>query len=113
MQQWLVRMFASRTYTLIAPTASLPLQEGTATKIGIRQRSQLYRDDPLWGMVGEELLSIMDGVYGVLVTIDFPDAVTGGLRRTTDIVRGILEKTPGRSNHQPQAEGLGGEASCL
>ena len=43
----------------------------------------------------EELLAIMDDVYGVLVTIDFPDAVTGGLRRTTDIVRGILEKTRG------------------
>ena len=43
----------------------------------------------------EALLSIMDDVYGVLVTMDFPDAVTGGLRRTTDIVRGILEKTRG------------------
>jgi len=43
----------------------------------------------------EELLSIMDDVYGVMVTIDFPDAITGGLRRTTDIVRGILEKTRG------------------
>ena len=43
----------------------------------------------------EELLSIMDDVYGVLVTMDFPDAVTGGLRRTTDIVRGILERTRG------------------
>ena len=43
----------------------------------------------------EELLSIMDDIYGVLVTMDFPDAVTGGLRRTTDIVRGILEKTRG------------------
>jgi translin len=29
----------------------------------------------------------------MLVTMDFPDALTGGLRRTTDIVRGILEKT--------------------
>ena len=43
----------------------------------------------------EELLSIMDDIYGVLVTMDFPDAVTGGLRRTTDIVRSILEKTRG------------------
>ena len=42
---------------------------------------------------GEELLSIMDDIYSVLVTIDFPDAITGGLRRTTDMVRGILEKT--------------------
>ena len=44
---------------------------------------------------GEELLSVMDDIYSVLVTMDFPDAITGGLRRTTDSVRGILEKTRG------------------
>jgi translin len=42
---------------------------------------------------GEEILSAMDDIYSVLVTMDFPDAITGGLRRTTDIVRGVLEKT--------------------
>ena len=41
----------------------------------------------------EELLLMMDDIYGVLVTIDFSDAITGGLRRTTDMVRGVLEKT--------------------
>ena len=43
----------------------------------------------------EELLATMDDIYSVLVTVDFPDAVTFGLRRTTDAVRGILEKTRG------------------
>lgn len=43
----------------------------------------------------EELLRIMDEVYGVLVTVDFPDAITRGLRRTTDMVRGVLERTRG------------------
>jgi len=43
----------------------------------------------------EELLSIMDDIYAMLITIDFPDAITYGLRRTTDNVRGILEKTRG------------------
>ena len=43
----------------------------------------------------EELLQAMDDIYSVLVTIDFPDAMTGGLRRTTDQTRGILEKTRG------------------
>jgi translin len=43
----------------------------------------------------EELLEAMDDIYGVLVTMDFPDAMTGGLRRTTDSVRGILERTRG------------------
>jgi translin len=42
---------------------------------------------------GEEFLSAMDDIYSVLVTMDFPDAITGGLRRTTDMVRGVLEKT--------------------
>ncbi|MFH1382571.1 MAG: haloacid dehalogenase [Chloroflexota bacterium] len=42
---------------------------------------------------GEELLTAMDDVYNVLVTMDFPDAITGGLRRTTDMVRGVLERT--------------------
>lgn len=41
----------------------------------------------------EDLLATMDEVYGVLVTMDFPDAITFGLRRTTDVVRGIIEKT--------------------
>ncbi len=43
----------------------------------------------------EEILDAMDHIYSVLVTIDFPDAMTGGLRRTTDQTRGILEKTRG------------------
>jgi translin len=43
----------------------------------------------------ERLLGIMDELYGLLVTIDYPDALTGGLRRTTDVTRGILEKTRG------------------
>jgi len=42
---------------------------------------------------GEEFLSAMDDIYNVLVTMDFPDAITGGLRRTTDVVRGVLERT--------------------
>lgn len=37
----------------------------------------------------------MDDMYGVMVTMDFPEAMTGGLRRTTDAVRGILERTRG------------------
>lgn len=42
---------------------------------------------------GEELLGAMDDMYNILVTMDFPDAVTNGLRRITDMVRGVLEKT--------------------
>jgi translin len=43
----------------------------------------------------DALLATMDEIYHNLVTIDYPDAVTGGLRRTTDSVRGIIEKTRG------------------
>lgn len=43
----------------------------------------------------EACLDVMDEVYGILVTFDFPDAMTGGLRRTTDATRGILERTRG------------------
>lgn len=43
----------------------------------------------------EEILWAMDDIYSLLVTIDFHDALTGGLRRTTDMVRGVLERTRG------------------
>lgn len=43
----------------------------------------------------ERLLGAMDDIYGLLVTLDFPDALTGGLRRTTDMVRGVVERTRG------------------
>ncbi len=43
----------------------------------------------------EELLAIMDDVYALLVTVDFPDGLTGGLRRTTDALRAVIERTRG------------------
>ena len=43
----------------------------------------------------ERLLGYMDDIYAVLVTMDYPDAITGGLRRLTDIVRGVTERTRG------------------
>lgn len=49
------------------------------------------------GHVEEALpyLAIMDEVYSQHITIDFPDAITSGLRRQTDVLRGILERTRG------------------
>jgi translin len=43
----------------------------------------------------EYVLGIMEEIYSLLVTVDFPDAITDGLRRTTDMVRGVLERTRG------------------
>jgi translin len=52
----------------------------------------LRRDDMA---EAERLLALVDDVYGLLVTIDYPDALTGGLRRSTDALRGVLERTRG------------------
>jgi translin len=43
----------------------------------------------------ERLLSAMDDIYSALVSVDYPDAITGGLRRTTDQLRAVLERTRG------------------
>jgi translin len=43
----------------------------------------------------EAMLDIMDDVYSQLMTVDFPDAITGGLRRTTDMLRGVVQRTRG------------------
>ena len=68
---------------------------GMAEVIGELRRyilDALRRDD-----IGrcEELMELMDEIYGILVTVDFPEAVTGGLRHSTDAMRGVLERTRG------------------
>src|SRR5437588_566166 len=44
---------------------------------------------------GERILAAMEEMYAVLVTMDYPDAVTGNLRRSTDVARSLIEKTRG------------------
>ncbi len=68
---------------------------GLAETVGELRRytlDALRRDDLI---TGERVLAAMDGIYELLVTIDYPDAVTGSLRRATDGVRAILERTRG------------------
>ncbi len=55
---------------------------------------------------GEILLEDMHEVYAAMTTIDFPDAVTGGLRRTTDRLRAVLERTRGDLTVTKQQEKL-------
>lgn len=43
----------------------------------------------------ERLLSAMDEVYEVLMSFGYPDAITRGLRRRVDQLRGVLERTRG------------------
>jgi translin len=44
---------------------------------------------------GESVLGAMEDLYGVLVSMDYPDAITGNLRRSTDVARSLIEKTRG------------------
>jgi translin len=55
---------------------------------------------------GETLLEDMEEVYAAMTTIDFPSAVTGGLRRTTDNLRAVLERTRGDLTVTKQQENL-------
>lgn len=86
---------------------------GIAEAVGELRRSLLdrLRAGDFTGC--EEMLQAMDDIYSVLVTIDYPDAMTGGLRRTTDQTRGILEKTRGDLTMaialRRATEALGGE----
>jgi translin len=67
--------------------------KGLAETIGeLRRRCldilrQGYSDE------AERMLDLMDEIYSMLVTVDYPDAITHGLRRQTDQVRGIIERT--------------------
>jgi translin len=68
---------------------------GLAEAVGeMRRRSldMLRRDD---SAEAERLLGHMDDIYSVLVTMDYPDAITNGLRRQTDVIRAIIERTRG------------------
>ncbi|MCJ7678935.1 MAG: haloacid dehalogenase [Anaerolineales bacterium] len=54
----------------------------------------------------ERLMTVMDDIYGLLVTMDFPDALTGNLRRITDMVRGVVERTRGDLTTTSQQDDL-------
>jgi translin len=41
----------------------------------------------------EETFEVMDEVMGLLVSLDYPDGMTGGLRRTTDVARSLIERS--------------------
>jgi len=72
-----------------------PFLNGLAEAVGELRRYtlDLLRRGEMAGC--ERLLEAMDEIYAMLVTIDYPDALTAGLRRTTDSTRGIVEKTRG------------------
>jgi len=84
---------------------------GLAEVVGELRRRTLDILRHGYSQEAERLLGLMDDIYGVLVSMDYPDAITMGLRRQTDVVRSIIEKTRGditfslRGEHLEQAIG--------
>ena len=82
---------------------------GLAEVVGELRRRTLDILRHGYSQEAERLLGHMDEIYLVLVTMDYPDAITNGLRRQTDLARGIIEKTRGditfslRGEHLEQA----------
>jgi translin len=84
--------FPSPEDLLLEPATYL---QGLAEAVGeLRRRclDMLLKDKP---SEAERLMGEMDDIYAILVTMDYPDAITGGLRRLTDVARGIIERTRG------------------
>jgi translin len=84
--------FPSPDDLLLEPATYL---QGLAEAVGeLRRRilDMLLKDKP---SEAGRLLGEMDDIYAILVTMDYPDAITGGLRRLTDVARGIIERTRG------------------
>src|SRR3990170_4886014 len=84
---------------------------GLAEVVGELRRRTLDILRHGYSQEAERLLGYMDEIYSVLVTMDYPDAITNGLRRQTDLTRSIIEKTRGditfslRGEHLEQAIG--------
>jgi translin len=68
---------------------------GLAESVGEMRRRCLDILRQGYSSEAERLLNCMDEIYATLVTMDYPDAVTMGLRRQTDLIRGIVERTRG------------------
>lgn len=69
--------------------------QGLAEVVGELRRRCLDILRQGYSQEAERLLSHMDDIYAVLITMDYPDAITSGLRRQTDIVRSLTERTRG------------------
>ena len=74
-------------------TRMAPYLNGLGEAVGeLRRRllDQLRRED---FADAERLLEIMDEVVDLLASLDYPDGMTGGLRRTTDVARSLTERS--------------------
>ncbi|NDD28028.1 MAG: haloacid dehalogenase [Proteobacteria bacterium] len=103
--------FAEASLTLALVTdAPLPSPEalrvedaawlnGLAESVGELRRYILDRLRQREVGPSETLLARMDEIYSMLTSMDYPDALTRGLRRSTDVARGCIEKTRGDLTH--------------
>jgi len=81
---------------------------GLAEAVGELRRhvlDEMRRAEPTWG---EELLTAMDDIYYLLVSFDYPAAISGNLKRVTDVTRSIIEKTRGDLTNALRQERLEG-----
>ncbi len=72
-----------------------PYLRGLGEAVGELRRHILDRmriEEPRWG---ENMLGIMDDIYYLMVSFDYPEAISGGLKRATDQTRSIIERTRG------------------
>jgi translin len=79
---------------------------GLAEVVGELRRRTLDILRSGYSQEAERLLNYMDEIYSVLVTMDYPDAITNGLRRQTDLARSIIEKTRGDVTFSLRGEDL-------
>ena len=79
---------------------------GLAEVVGELRRRTLDILRSGYSQEAERLLGLMDEIYSVLVTMDYPDAITNNLRRQTDLARSIIEKTRGDVTFSLRGENL-------
>ena len=84
---------------------------GLAETIGELRRRCLDILRQGYSQEAERLLTAMDEIYNFLVTMDYPDAITNGLRRQTDLVRGIIERTRADLTLEPARAAPAGSAA--
>jgi len=77
-----------------------PYLNGMGEAVGEMRRYTLDRIRAGDLAESERILETMDEIYCALIGVDFPDAITRGLRRSTDLARSCLERTRGDlTNH--------------
>ncbi|HEX7620835.1 MAG TPA: haloacid dehalogenase [Anaerolineales bacterium] len=86
---------------------------GLAESVGEMRRRclDMLRQDQ--SAEAERLLGHMDDIFAILVTMDYPDAITNGLRRQTDVIRAIIERTRGDLTFSLRGEKLERSLSLL